>query len=56
MFGLELEHDHKINFVDILTHNKNSKILKSPIYCKPTSTGNIISTKKFLPTPVNTHM
>lgn len=55
-FGLELENDHKINFVDIIIHNKNSKILKSPIYWKSTITDNIICTIQFLPTPVNTHM
>jgi hypothetical protein len=41
--------------VDIISHNKNSKRLKSAIYWKSTITDNIICTIAFLPTSMNTH-
>jgi hypothetical protein len=40
---------------DIISHNKNSKRLKSAIYWKSTITDNIICTIQFLPTSMNTH-
>jgi len=41
--------------VDIISHNKNSKRLKSAIYWKSNITDNIICTIQFLPTSMNTH-
>jgi hypothetical protein len=41
--------------VAIISHNKNSKRLKSAIYWKSTITDNIICTIQFQPTSMNIH-